>query len=76
MEGTGSDRGVISRAVEQVFSTAGSLKSKGWSYSFTASFLEIYNEQVRDLLAAPGANSKPEIRHARGSGAITVTDCV
>nr|XP_014346898.1 PREDICTED: kinesin-like protein KIFC1 isoform X2 [Latimeria chalumnae] len=47
--------GMIPRAVKQIFAGAEELRAKGWSYEFTASFLEIYNETIRDLLV-----SKPE----------------
>ncbi|XP_078591975.1 kinesin-like protein KIFC1 isoform X2 [Branchiostoma floridae x Branchiostoma japonicum] len=50
MEGTPEHRGMIPRAVEQIFCTAEKLKTKGWEYKITASFLEIYNESLRDLL--------------------------
>uniref|UniRef100_A0A8C4RHQ7 Kinesin-like protein n=1 Tax=Erpetoichthys calabaricus TaxID=27687 RepID=A0A8C4RHQ7_ERPCA len=42
--------GMIPRAVHQVFNSAEELKDQGWTYKFTASFLEIYNETIRDLL--------------------------
>uniref|UniRef100_A0A8C4T5Y6 Kinesin motor domain-containing protein n=1 Tax=Erpetoichthys calabaricus TaxID=27687 RepID=A0A8C4T5Y6_ERPCA len=45
--------GIIPRAVHQVFNSAVELKDQGWkgrSYTFTASFLEIYDETIRDLL--------------------------
>ncbi|XP_054663658.1 kinesin-like protein KIFC1 isoform X1 [Grus americana] len=45
-------RGMIPRAVRQVFQGAQELAEKGWEYDFSASFLEIYNESLRDLLAA------------------------
>ncbi|XP_069097960.1 kinesin-like protein KIFC1 [Pleurodeles waltl] len=47
--------GMIPRAVRQIFQSAEELKLKGWNYTFTANFLEIYNETIRDLLV-----SKPE----------------
>lgn len=44
--------GMIPRAVQQVFKSAGELgASRGWSFSFEASYLEIYNESIRDLLS-------------------------
>ncbi|ETO34132.1 hypothetical protein RFI_02962 [Reticulomyxa filosa] len=58
-----NNRGMIPRAVEQIFYHAETLASKGWKYQFFATFLEIYNEKVnffspvkkkidiRDLLA-------------------------
>eukprot|EP01122_Echinamoeba_exundans_P011451 TRINITY_DN4555_c0_g1_i4.p1 TRINITY_DN4555_c0_g1~~TRINITY_DN4555_c0_g1_i4.p1 ORF type:complete len:642 (-),score=134.80 TRINITY_DN4555_c0_g1_i4:3797-5722(-) len=54
---TVDNRGMIARAVEQIFLTSYRLAEKGWEYQFQASFVEIYNETVRDLLAStkPGA---------------------
>lgn len=49
--GSGDSRGMIPRSVEQVFATAKKLEEVGWVYKFEASFLEIYNETIRDLLA-------------------------
>ncbi|XP_055521085.1 LOW QUALITY PROTEIN: carboxy-terminal kinesin 2-like [Leucoraja erinacea] len=43
-------KGMIPRAVDQIFATARRLETMGWLYKFTASFLEIYNENIRDLL--------------------------
>ncbi|XP_072703941.1 kinesin-like protein KIFC1 [Ciconia boyciana] len=56
-------RGVIPRAVRQVFQGAQELAEKGWEYGFSASFLEIYNESLRDLLASrPERRAELEIR--------------
>ncbi|KAJ3031084.1 kinesin-like nuclear fusion protein, partial [Rhizophlyctis rosea] len=43
-------QGMIPRTVQQIFDTAEALKEKGWEYSMEGTFLEIYNEVVRDLL--------------------------
>ncbi|XP_028411595.1 carboxy-terminal kinesin 2-like [Dendronephthya gigantea] len=65
MEGDLSERetwGMIPRAMEQVFYTCENLESKGWKYDMKASFLEIYNETIRDLLATGDPNVKHEIK--------------
>ncbi|EGD73563.1 carboxy terminal motor kinesin [Salpingoeca rosetta] len=54
-------RGMIPRAVEQLFQRQAELAAKGWEYTFKASMLEIYNEEPRDLLATPGSATKPVI---------------
>lgn len=65
--------GMIPRAVQQIFSTAEALKEKGWAFSLEASYLEIYNESIRDLLSGSGDDGgKYEIRHTNGR--TTVTD--
>lgn len=55
--------GMIPRAVRQVFDSAKSMEVDGWSFKLTASFLEIYNETVRDLLVDnKKASGKEEYR--------------
>merc|ERR1711997_222424 len=53
MEGdeTGQHVGIIPRTIEKIFEETNGLVEKGWKYKMEASFLEIYNEEIRDLLA-------------------------
>jgi len=48
--GNGAMRGIIPRAVEQILTQADILRSQKWQFTMAASFLEIYNENLRDLL--------------------------
>lgn len=50
-------KGVIPRAVEQIFASVERLKECGWDYTVQVSFLEVYNEQLRDLLAVKESSS-------------------
>jgi kinesin family protein C1 len=89
MEGPGisssqsESRGMIARAVEQIFNTSYKLKEKGWEYDMYVSFMEIYNETLRDLLEKPKKDSvadpkkeekKYEIKHDLNNGETTVTN--
>ncbi|KAG5843034.1 hypothetical protein ANANG_G00184210 [Anguilla anguilla] len=62
MEGGEADetQGMIPRAVQQVFAAARRLEEQGWKYTFVASFVEIYNETLRDLLYTGKPNKRPE----------------
>ncbi|KAK7899337.1 hypothetical protein WMY93_020190 [Mugilogobius chulae] len=68
-------RGVIPRAVQQIFKASDKLSSQGWEFTFTASFVEIYNETLRDLLYTGKADKRPdhEIRKSN-NGELTVTN--
>ncbi|EFO63316.1 Kinesin-14 [Giardia lamblia P15] len=44
------DKGIMPRAVEQIFLFANETARDKWSYELTASFFEIYNDTVQDLL--------------------------
>jgi len=48
--GVGQMRGIIPRAIEQVGEYKEHLIQDGWQYNMQVSFLEIYNETIRDLL--------------------------
>uniref|UniRef100_A0A8C6U8V3 Kinesin-like protein n=1 Tax=Neogobius melanostomus TaxID=47308 RepID=A0A8C6U8V3_9GOBI len=62
MEGEEYDetRGVIPRAVQQIFKASDKLACQGWEFTFTASFVEIYNDTLRDLLYKGKADKRPE----------------
>jgi kinesin family protein C1 len=56
--GNGPMRGIIPRAVEQILSQARAMNTQKWNFTISASFLEIYNENLNDLLISmkPGAS--------------------
>ena len=57
--------GMIPRAVRQIYDTAQALEEKGWRYAMEGSFVEVYNENLNDLLGRPEEfdRKKHEIRH-------------
>ena len=52
--GSGPEAGIIPRAVRKVLEQAETLRAKGYEYVMEASYVEIYNEQIRDLLKPGG----------------------
>ena len=73
--GNGSLRGIIPRAMEQVGRYKLQLEDKGWEYSMEVSFIEIYNENVRDLLrdSSSDNNMRHEIKRDE-NGATYISD--
>ena len=57
--GNGQMRGIIPRAVEQILEQVNLLGGQNWKYTMSASFLEIYNEELKDLLVNMGPNGEP-----------------
>ena len=71
-----SEDGMITRAVHQIYSTANSLEEKGWKYSMEGQFVEVYNENLNDLLGQADEldKKKHEIRHDMQKCKTTITD--
>ncbi|OMO50800.1 hypothetical protein CCACVL1_30241 [Corchorus capsularis] len=63
MEGTEQNRGVNYRTLEQLFKIVEERKEIS-TYSIFVSVLEVYNEQIRDLLATAPTTKRLEIRQA------------
>ncbi|GAB2222728.1 hypothetical protein Droror1_Dr00016852 [Drosera rotundifolia] len=63
MEGTPQNRGVNYRTLEQLFEVSQE-RSDTFQYKISVSVLEVYNEQIRDLLDASPASKKLEIKQA------------
>ncbi|RDW90279.1 putative kinesin family protein (KlpA) [Aspergillus mulundensis] len=68
--------GMIPRAVHQIYETATSLEEKGWRYTMEGNFVEVYNENLNDLLgkAEELDKKKLEIRHDMQKGKTIITD--
>lgn len=62
--------GMIPRATHMIYDAATRLRDKSWEYAMEGTFVEVYNEELHDLLAPQGR--KLEMRHdeARGQTAI------
>jgi kinesin family protein C1 len=67
---------MIPLAVNQIYDTAKSLEEKGWKYSMEGSFVEVYNENLNDLLGKADDidKKKHEIRHDMQKCKTTITD--
>ncbi|KAL5559937.1 hypothetical protein UlMin_036148 [Ulmus minor] len=63
MEGSEQNRGVNYRTLEQLFNIAKE-RRETFIYDISVSALEVYNEQIRDLLASSPTSKKLEIRQA------------
>ena len=80
------DLGIMPRSFNHLFSAVKSLQQKHVNvrYLIRCSFIEIYNEDLRDLLAdtttvkeLPGAKQKKlEIKESSSQGGVFVKDCI
>lgn len=70
-----SEDGVIPRALRQIYNTSKELEDRGWSYKMEGSFVEVYNEEIRDLLGDDDrASKKHEVHHDIANGETTITN--
>ncbi|KIW19240.1 hypothetical protein PV08_03534 [Exophiala spinifera] len=71
-----SEDGMIPQALRQIYSTSKELETRGWKYTMEGSFVEVYNEELRDLLGKDGESNgkKHEIRHDMATCETTITD--
>jgi kinesin family member C1 len=71
------DRGIIPRSVELLFDECRAREASGWEYTIQVSYLEIYNEQFRDLLDHRFAfNKQMEIKGDGKNGMPYVTNLI
>lgn len=62
MLGDANNRGIIPRAMQQVFESSKQLGKQGWSFTMGASMMEIYNEEYKDLLARTKRGAEPNAK--------------
>jgi len=71
-----SPDGMIPRATHMIYQTITQLKEKSWTYTMEGSFVEVYNEELHDLLTpASEGKKKLEIRHDDVRKQTTVVNC-
>ncbi len=59
MEGAPESRGINFRALGTLFGAAAERERDGWAWDFSVAMLEIYNEEIRDMLGEKGADGLP-----------------
>lgn len=62
--------GLIPRALSKILSESSAMRNQGWEWNIHASFLEIYNESLRDLLHSGGAAPSYAIKHEDAWGTV------
>ncbi|KAK1756932.1 P-loop containing nucleoside triphosphate hydrolase protein [Echria macrotheca] len=71
-----SPDGMIPRATHMIYDTITKLKEKSWTYTMEGSFVEVYNEELNDLLTSTAEGKKKlEIRHDDVRKQTTVVNC-
>jgi kinesin family protein C1 len=71
-----SPDGMIPRATHMIYDTITKLREKSWTYTMEGSFVEVYNEELHDLLVPPGQKQpRLEIRHDDVRKQTTVLNC-
>lgn len=72
-----SSDGMIPRATHMIYDTITKLKEKSWEYTMEGSFVEVYNEELNDLLTPNdrAAARKLEIRHDEVRKQTSITNC-
>lgn len=70
--------GLIPRALARIFEASETMRAEGWTWSLQASFLEVYNETLRDLLTSQASPSQSHvIKHNDAWGSlVTNVTCV
>ena len=77
MFGTGPDVGIIPRSMDQILVAVAQQQEQGWSFELEASFIEIYQETVRDLLCCEKDREGKQYKIvAAAHGRHTVTDAL
>ncbi|KAJ1484278.1 P-loop containing nucleoside triphosphate hydrolase protein, partial [Baffinella frigidus] len=82
MGGAGQEQwGIVPRAVQLILASVEEKASDGWSFEITASFVEIYNDSLRDLLCPsntkiPNHKIKKNNQNATPTGRLDVTDLI
>ena len=72
-----SDDGMIPRATHMIYDTITKLKEKSWDYTMEGSFVEVYNEDLNDLLdgSTDAKSKKVEIRHDEARKQTSLINC-
>ncbi|OAQ66303.2 kinesin motor domain-containing protein [Pochonia chlamydosporia 170] len=75
-----SEDGMIPRATHMIYDTMTKLREKSWEYTMEGSFVEVYNEELNDLLtpndrSGEGRSKRLEIRHDESRKQTTIVNC-
>jgi kinesin family protein C1 len=67
MIGCEGEPGVFGRSVGQIFGAIESMKQWGWEFKVEVTYLEIYNEQIKDLLQGGDKDRKHDVKIVKGA---------
>lgn len=67
--------GMIPSSFKQIFSHIAQLKEQGWLYQVDGQFIEIYNDQIVDLLATTKTPTKHDIKHDDTNRQTEIQNC-